>query len=292
MRQVNSKVDITAPSIAKYGVLSPASTTIDLESGHWESDFIYQIADAGVTVENAIILGGDPDRTTDSVQVVESNNHHGHLAYHPFNIQTKMRLSTMGTNPADIETSARDALTLVAQKAIERELWEGGVAKLLATDPMEGNRYLAGSLAVDVTPTPGTALKPKYALAVLEYALGASTLGYEGTIHAPRDVASVLRVKADGNVLKTNLGTSVIAGTGYTKMGPNGAVAPAGKAWMYATGPVTVILGKTEVTPEKLNQAVDVSTNTISYFVDRPAAVVWSTSDLFAVYVDLTLDYA
>jgi hypothetical protein len=61
---------------------------------------------------------------------------------------------------------------------------------------------------------------------------------------------------------------------------------------MYATGPVSVRIGPTIVTPEKLNQAINTQINEIQYFVDGSAAVTWSTTDLYAVLVDLTLDYA
>lgn len=285
MRQVNNKVDIETPVMAKYGALSPASTTIDLEQ---PSDFIYRIADAGASVENAIILGGSSP--TGSVQVVKNNNHKLSLRYFPFNIQTTISVSTMGNDPEEVKEAAKDALDIVVQKSVEKELWEGGIAKLLADST--GNRNFAGSLAVDVTPTAGTGIKPRYAQAVLEGALGESTIGYQGVIHAPRIVASTLKLKPKDDTLFTNLGTKVIAGVGYSSIGPTGATAPAGSAWMYATGPVTILLGEIEVVPEKLNQAIDTAVNQISYFVDRPAAILWSTSDLFAVLVDLTLDYA
>jgi len=152
--------------------------------------------------------------------------------------------------------------------------------------------YLASSQSVDVTPTPGTAVKVRYGLALLEQAIASSPIGAQGVIHAPRDVATALRLHKDGTTLRTNLDTPVVAGVGYSKKGPSGADAPAGKAWMYATGPVSVRLGPTIITPAKLNQAVDIRINNIEYFVDRSAAVTWSTTDSYAVLVDLTLDYA
>jgi hypothetical protein len=176
------------------------------------------------------------------------------------------------------------------QKAIEIEFWNGDIAKLLDSD--NDNRYLASAQAIDVTPTAGTGVKTRYGLALLEQAIADSPLGAQGVIHAPRDVASALKVKADGKTLRTNLGTPVVAGVGYSKKGPTGVVAGAGKAWMYATGPVSVRVGPTIVTPEKLNQAINTRINEIQYFVDGSAAVTWSTTNSYAVLVDLTLDYA
>jgi hypothetical protein len=199
-------------------------------------------------------------------------------------------MSTMGTRPDEVEASAKRALDIVTQKAVEAEFWDGGVSKLLTID--NDNRYLASAQSVDVTPTPGTAVKVRYGLALLEQAIAESPAGAQGLIHATRDVASALRLDSDSNTLKTELGTPVVAGVGYSKRGPAGTLAPAGKAWMYATGPVSVRLGPVIVTPAKLNQAVDIRINNIEYFVDRSAAVTWSTSDSYAVLVDLTLDYA
>lgn len=287
MRQASNSVEIETPKMAKYGVLSPASTTIDL--GEYPSDFVYRIADAGVKAVNEIIAGGTLPQ--EAVITVTANDQKRDLTYYPFNVKTTISASTMGANPEEIEKIVKDALEVVLQKSIERELWEGGIAKLL-TDS-SGNRAFANNdKAIDVTPTSGVGVKPRYAQAVLEGALGDSTIGYQGVIHAPRIVASSLKVKPVDDVLSTNLGTKVISGTGYSQMGPDGTLAPKGSAWMYATGPVTVLLGKTEIVPEKLNQAIDTRVNTISYHVDQPVGVVWATSDLFAVLVDLTADYA
>jgi hypothetical protein len=126
----------------------------------------------------------------------------------------------------------------------------------------------------------------------LEEALGNASVGAAGVIHTPRVVGSALNLDKDGGKLVTPLGNSVVSGVGYSKKGPDGTNAGAGKAWMYATGPVSVRLGPTIVVPGNLNQAINTSINEIQYFVDGSAAVTWSTTDAYAVLVDLTLDYA
>jgi hypothetical protein len=226
-----------------------------------------------------------------SVTVADNTSAKEHFkTYYPFDVKASVKVSTMGTNPADIEASAKRALDIVTQKAVETEFWNGGVAKLLTSD--NDNRYLASAQSVDVTPTAGTAVKVRYGLALLEEAIASAPVGAQGLIHAPRVVASTLPLEQDGTTLRTSLGTPVVAGIGYSRKGPTGADAPAGKAWMYATGPVSVRLGPTTIIPGKLNQAIDIRINDIEYFVDRPAAVTWSTTGSYAVLVDLTLDYA
>jgi len=274
--------------VAPFGILSPATTTYNESDSFWTSGLTYEDLDAGVVVVNGSIYGVSPAA---SVTVVDNSASKEHFkTYYPFDVKASVKVSTMGTNPADIEASAKAALDIVTQKAVETEFWNGDVAKLLTTD--NDNRYLASAQSVDVTPTPGTAVKVRYGLALLEQAIANSPVGAQGLIHAPRDVASTLPLDKDGTTLRTSLGTPVVAGVGYSKKGPTGAVAAAGKAWMYATGPVSVRLGPTIVTPGNLNQAVDIRVNNIEYFVDRSAAVTWSTTTSYAVLVDLTLDYA
>jgi len=275
--------------VAPYGILSPATTTYHEKDSFWTSGLTYEAMDAGIVVTNGSIFGLSPSQT---VSVVDNSDTtpERFKTYYPFDITATVKVSTMGTNPDEIEASAKRALDIVTQKAIEAEFWSGDVAKLLTSD--NDNRYLASAQTVDVTPTSGTAVKVWYGLALLEQAISDSPVGAHGVIHTPRDVATTLRLENDGSVLKTVLGTPVVAGVGYSKKGPNGAVAPSGKAWMYATGPVSVRLGPLTVTPDKLNQAINTRINEIQYYVDRPAAVTWSTTDSYAVLVDLTLDYA
>lgn len=294
IRPSDPNMDITMPVAADYGILSGATTVKTVNSDHWISTFTHEVSDSNTSVELARILGG-----TEFVEIIASPNKQTNLSYQPFMIRTKVDGSTFGTDLNRFKAIAKENLDLVAQKAIETEFWSGTISKGIITDvvpnplePNATNRYLASSLATDVTPVAGTGIKPRYGQALLEEAIGNASLGYQGTIHAPRAVASALRVKeGKGGALRTNLGTPMVAGSGYSKQGPDGTNAAPGKYWMYATGPVTVILGEDAVFPETQSQAVNVRNNTIEYFAELPAAVVWSTQHVFAVLVDLSLDY-
>lgn len=274
--------------VASFGILSPATTVYNHTDSFWTSGITYENQDAGLVIANGSIFGVTPARTVTVVNNAASTEHF--KTYYPFDVKASVKVSTMGTNPAEIEASAKMALDIVMQKAIEIEFWNGDVAKLLTSD--NDNRYLASTQAVDVTPTAGTGVKVRYGLALLEEALGNSPLGASGVIHAPRVAGSALNLDRDGNKLVSPLGNSVVSGVGYSKKGPTGVDASAGRAWMYATGPVSVRIGPTIVTPEKLNQAFNTQINDIEYFVDGSAAVTWATTHLYAVLVDLTLDYA
>lgn len=275
--------------VSPFGILGPATTVYNENSDYWTSGVTYEINDAGIVVENHVIFGGDQQ---DGVNVVDNSaNPENFKTYFPFDVRASIQVSTFGNTPASVQANAENALAVVEQKAIEAEFWNGDIAKLL-TSPND-NRYLASAATIDLTPTSGTAVKPRLGQAILEGAIGDSPTGAEGVIHVTRDVASVLRLERDGGKsIRTNLGTQVVAGAGYSRKGPSGAVAPNGTRWMYATGPVTVRRGSLHIVPEKVNQSVDVRVNTIKYFVDRPVSVTWSTTNSYAVLVDLSLDYA
>jgi hypothetical protein len=288
-------VETTQPVVSPFGILSPAVTVTEDhgQNPEWISGYQYETPDAQTSAANTTVLG-----TTNEQSVVDVTNpaSAAFRIYYPFGIRTKTLSSTFGTTPDVIRETAKNALDVVTQKSIEREFWEGAIAQLL-TSPND-NRYLAQSGAADVTPTPGTAVKPHYGLALLEEALGNATIGSAGTIHGPITTSSALKRAlhvdtTDGKkTLVTPNGNTFVSGAGYTRKGPSGANAPANQAWMYATGPVTVYLSDIFIVPEKISQAVDTSQNNIAYYGERYAGVTWSTTNLYAVLVDLTADYA
>lgn len=295
-RSLNSLVETTQPALSPFGILSSAVTVVEdhSEFPEWISGYTYETPDGQTSIANTTVLG-----TTSEESVVDVNDpvHPAFRFYFPFGIRSKTLSSTMGTTAEVIQKTAEDALAVATQKSIEREFWEGAIAKLL-TSPND-NRYLAQSGAVDVTPTPGTAVKPHYGLALLEEALGNATIGSAGTIHTPISAGSALKrilhvaKGEDGKqALITPNGNTLVSGAGYTRVGPGGVAAPANQAWMYATGPVTILLSDVFIVPEKKFQAVDTAQNSFAYYGERYAGVTWSTANLYAVLVDLTADYA
>lgn len=215
--------------------------------------------------------------------------------YKPFAVQAIVSCSTMGSGAVDWEQRAIEALEACTPKAVELEFWEGRLARKAISEGDAGypNRYLGNGDAVDVTPTPGTAVKVRYGLALLESALADAGCGIRGFIHTPVSVGSVLPIKDRDNdgVLTTALGNYVIPGVGYTGTGTDGAAAAGSSVWLYATGPVTLRLGKPVVTGTR-TQSIDSSINTMTMSAERSAAVVWDGCAHFKVLVDLSLDYA
>lgn len=284
----NARYLTEQPQATLYGILSPAVTVITEENDSWLGGFQYSTTDAGTTVTIEPVIGADLDA---GYTIVEADPDEPVLReYYPFLVKAYVSASTIGTNLRELQDLADAALDTVMQKAIETEFWTGKLSKKL--EESSGNRYLSRDAATDVTPA-GKAVKPKYGLALLEQALGNGTIGSTGVIHAPLLIAGALGASDKDGALTTALGNKVVAGAGYSNTSPKGEVAPTGSAWMYATGPVTVRIGATNnITSEALSEVIETEKNKVEFYVDRPAAVTWSTTPLYAVLVDLTLDYA
>lgn len=293
MKITSSIIDIEKPVVSPYGLLGGAASVIKLsDNDQWLGGFTQEVFDAISETHNVRITGAE----TDTVSALLNGS--THLEYTPFAIRAKVKGSTFGSDPRYFGTKAEEILEIVQQKAVEQEFWSGAISKVLnvdsalGTDPNHrGNRWLASSIAQDVTPVAG-GVKLRYGQALLEEALGNNTIGYRGTIHAPKAIASVMKIKDHKGILETNLGTSVVAGSGYSRQGPDGTIAEAGKYWIYGTGPVTVLLGESMIPAELLTQAINARNNSIEIYAEKPAAVVWSTEQVFAVLVDLNLDYS
>ena len=285
--------DLTASEPADYGVLSPAATVEYDNSSDWSRGIDFETLNCGANIRLSAICSA-----ASGVDVVEAADAPLYRSYMPFSIETEFECSTFGFAHRDYEAVAAGFMEQAQQKAIEYELWTGALSKQQDADWDSNargrdfpNRWLASDEAVDVTPS-GGAVKPKYGLALLEKALGDCGAGIKGTIHMTRDIASVLGLKDKNGVLRTALGNTVIAGTGYAGTGPNGQPPTGTETWMYATGPVSVRLGPIVATPDQRRQSVNTSNNTVSVYAARSAAVSWDSCCLYAVRVDLALDYS
>lgn len=275
----------------RYGLLSPAVTVVEDSSLHWEGGFNYEITDY-VDITNI----SSESNTVSSVIFATDIDVNRRKEYLPFVIQSSVQASTMGTNPEELKKKAVEALKAATQKALEREFWAGTITKALITAGDTGleNRYLAATTATDVTPTPGTAIKPLHGLALLESSLGSSGFGEVGVVHATRSGATSIGLGLchEEDVLLTKLGTKVVAGSGYLGTGPDGNAPSGSKTWLYATGPVSVRLGSIEVYQDRVQSAIDTSVNTITYTANRIVAPSWSNKAHYGVLIDLSLTYS
>lgn len=279
---------VAAPEIqpSPYGLFSLDAEMNPPGNEQWLSGLAVETRACGMKLHVKDIC----DNSLDSEVFTPSTNEETVCAYPamPVSVQVDMpERSTFGMLAQNYELWTEEALLVGSQKGLEHELWTGGLAAAAGYD----NRFLASGAAVtDITPTPGTPVKIRYGLALLEGALGDCGLGAPGVIHMRREVASPLGLKADDGQLKTNLGNLVVAGAGYPGTGPDGT-APATGTWIYATGPVFWWLGDATIYPDNISQAVLISRNSVQWLGERPAAVAFDGCCIFAVHVDLQLDY-
>jgi hypothetical protein len=271
---------------AKFGLLT--SETLVTPEGK-ESDWTSGVTIESLTcsVDSRVIEICDPSHVSD---VSTAGIRYSQAV--PFFIETEFECSTFGFGKNDYFEKAIRGLELCQGKDIEREFWTGALAKQDTGIPANPNRYLA-SMSAQAVAASGTPLRPAPGLALLEKALGDCGCGTQGYIHATRDVASSLRkyVKPDGDQLITNLGTVLVAGTGYTGSGPNGAAPTGSLRWMYATGQPSVGLGKVEPVPNTRSEAINTAVNTVNVKAQRPAFATWDGCCHYAVLVDLSLEY-
>lgn len=145
----------------------------------------------------------------------------------PFFIEVEDSRSTFGLTGEDRLALVIKQLDAATQKAVERELWNGYVAREDATT----SQYLTkvGEYTLAAGASAATAVSAFRAIAILEGAIANSPVGEQGVIHVPRDVAiqavsdgPLIRVETEngGERLETINGTPVVVGSGYTGDGP------------------------------------------------------------------------
>jgi hypothetical protein len=188
-----------------------------------------------------------------------------------FTVYAGFNCKIVGRTPQDIESRARTALELGEQRAVERAYWTGecGANPHLANPDCTVLNAVAGA--------PG-ALNIVSGLEALESYLGDNS-PCSGVIHAPRGVEplmarSHLLEGSSGTQKRTGLGTRVAFGGGYVvNTGPDGTVAPAGTAWLYATGEVAIWRGSVYVNPDSVRQALNRITNRVELIAERTYVV-------------------
>lgn len=287
IRPNTQKIEVAQPQMSPYGLLSPAVKVIKIDSDWWLSGAIHELYDGGVSYSTLVDMGSDPDDVIKEMVLPDLGDaRFVHIV--PVTIEARVNTSTIGVDVNGLESMAKDALELVQQKAIEEAFWQYMGSKFRS---LPNNESSTDDEVVRMSLRNGTALSPRHAQAVLEGAVADHTVGYEATLHFPRLAASNLRVKDHDGVLKTVIGSNVIAGSGYSNTDETGSAhSDPVQRTAYATGPMTVVLGKTEVFPDP-SQRVNTSTNTAEVFAQRPALIAFSTKNVFSVLVDTTLDF-
>jgi len=275
---------------ASCGLLSVADVSeVGASDEQWVRGFQYEW-ETRPTVR--LLTINDVDTTANGgVLSSFAANQQNYDRYIPFFIEVDDARSMFDLPGEDRFSKVLRQINAVSQKAIERELWDGPAAKSEATS----NIYLTKTSLATVAHA-GTH-KPETALAHLEDSLSNSPTGEAGVIHMTRDVASllwdrlVLHTEGSKQYLTTILGTPVSIGMGYTGNGPVGdvnAAASVTNRWMFASGPVSVVIGAEEVVNDTLAQGANATINDMRIKAFRPAAVYFDPSTVYTVRVDVS----
>jgi hypothetical protein len=189
----------------------------------------------------------------------------------PFTLYAEFECSPVGL--AEAETDASHALVRVEQTQVETAFWTGAAGGQAVVFPhlAADTETLDGDIVLQPVASPAvTGADVAHALGALEQELADCYAG-QGLIHVPRSVLPTLAAwnlitERDGR-LYTTAGNLVVAGTGYTGSGPDGAAPAAGTAWIYATGAAWGYRSDPYVT--RLRDSLDRTSNTLRMLAER-----------------------
>lgn len=264
-----------------YGLYSVATMPVPEENPHWRCGVHYEPWKCGRSFLWADPCDNpdQPDKMpADGVDLVEGT---------PFLVWDGYHCRLPGrSNEAEVRRRATEALRLGEQRSVEEAFWTGS---------MGNSPALADPSTVVLNPNnppavPADVLTFPAGVAALEEWLGNNYPG-QGTIFASRGASAYfarhqLGFRVGGHV-ETLAGTRVAFLGGSPNTGPDGTPAPAGYAWLYATGQVVIRRSEIFVNPDTLAAALNRSTNEVLVLAEREI-VITRECGTAAVLVDIS----
>lgn len=255
-----------APPEASYGLFSVATGPIDLPAHGIGGGTEYQpdACTADHLYPSVCSYGAVPvpSKLFDGVEATAKGP--------PFRVYAGL---TCGSQTRDFEwmtDRVRRRLVAGEQTAVESQLWG-----LDATANFP-SYFHAGAPVTGLTVTNlGAAATITVGVALLEQQL-ATCYGHPGIIHVrPKMMAFLARdhqLVKDGSVWKTYRGNRVVAGDGYSGIGPGNDPPTATTEWMYATGRVAIWRSTDIVIPDP-RQTFDRAANQYKMIAERDYAM-------------------
>lgn len=183
----------------------------------------------------------------------------------PITIYAGSECSALGRGQAEAVDTAREALRMGEQRALE----EWVMSDLLC--------QLASEPGLDLTPAEGP-VGIAQGVAALEGWLG-EAYGGVGVLHVPTGAAALLGccnvVNMDGGPPRTLVGNCVVIGSGYgINLGPPDCTpAEPGEAWLYITGPIRIRREGMFTVPDTEAESVRITTNDRFVLAERTFVV-------------------
>lgn len=267
---------------------SDTETTADGQKTRWITGFSFDPDPCGGGhIVDPCQLGAGADAVGTQLCIAVSG-------IQPYIIEALETRSTFDNRPEFHRERTHRKLLGVQSKVLEAEFWSGTKA---AARGWTNNQYLANPTNLTILQS-GNALGSVDGLAALEQAIADGRSYGRGAIHAtPRTVTHwisqqlVHAIPNPPGTLMTELGTIVIAGSGYPGTGPGGAggVNPNHLQWAYVTPIPDVRLG--EITFNETDNdivAVDRTTNDRRVRAQRFAAATFSPCFRACALINLT----
>lgn len=298
------RLPVNAPSFtpSPYGLLSVIDFATP-DTSHWQNGITWDASClatgmGALTYDECIVVTGagevpEPSAKTDNVN-------HGHRGATPYTAVVRFDCATVGNQEA--QRVAANALAQSESYQVERAFWTGLVdGKTLAFPHLAASAEVLDPQGIQLQPPASIVVTGAHDVATglgeLENAL-ASCYNGVGVVHVPTkavptfDAWGLLRRDGGrdgvngqlGRRLRTANGNLVAVGAGYPGTSPTGAAAPAGQAWVYATGAVFGYRSGVNYTTER--DSINRGTNTISMIAERTYVIGWDCC-LVAILVDL-----
>jgi len=210
----------------------------------------------------------------------------------PFQIAAYSWCSAMARDQNDRAARARRLLEATQSMDIAYELWTGTIAQATANNE---NSWLANTTGAGATavvwpaspwqsaaysqPTPEPV--GEAALARVDAYLTHILANGRGLLHMSPTMFSYIVaafpgwLNREGNVWISPNGHSVVADAGYTGAAKAAAAGALLAEWIFATGPMEVVLGPIDATPPDSPEAFTHATNDYVLYAQRDVIVMW-----------------
>lgn len=279
-------VSVTPPSIVTDNVspgLFSAAVAQPTPDGHWELGGV-QYESAGTCAKpegwEYVCPPATPQNKTSSLGFET-------LTGDPFTEVLGIACDLPGHTLDDFATRVRAAFLACVETRVETAFWSGDQGN----DP-----HLADATAgaVHVVAPASAPLSLTAGLSELESYLGDNLCG-RAYLHAPRTLAAyaaegMLLVDPATSRMRTPLGSRWVFGSGYSvNTGPDGVAAPAGVAWIYATGQVNLWRSDVYLNPDDLRYGFNTRSNEVEIFAEQTFALTRECLTA-AVAVNLSCD--
>lgn len=266
----------------RYGLLT-VTDPITPEDGHWEGGITW---DENLCSEIFTTVGFCPIPETGSVPK-NADRSDIICCADPFIVYGSYDCPPVGRSSEEAFSIAKRRLAMREERAVEYTFWTGTTDGGTTVNPsLAFGNDTCGSAPIDLTPLTGP-VGVTASIAVLESALGDCAPG-TGVIHANFGLASFLAasylIYQSGDAWYTVTGQRLAIGAGYPGTGPGNIPASPGATWVFATGPVVVFRSEVFLTPERYQDAVNLTLNNVTVYAEKVYAVGWSCC-LFAIQV-------